>query len=182
MWFGATAALVLTGIAIQIPVAANSTHGFFHGAFAALNVFAFFTVQSNLIVGATCLLLAVRLERASEVFDVFRLIGVVAISVTGIVYHVALAGLFDLDSWALAADMILHTAVPILVVVGWLFYGPRGRTSRRVARYALLFPLGYMTFTVIRGAFRVAYDDLFNNVPAQKALTDAVTKANALIK
>ncbi len=45
------------------------------------NAFAFFTVQSNLLVGIATLLLAVRLERSSAVFGVLRLAGLVAITV-----------------------------------------------------------------------------------------------------
>lgn len=153
LWFGATALLVLVGVVISVPVAAraDSPPAFFTGTAAAFNVFAFFTVQSNLIVGVTCLLLAIKLERTSIVFRVARLIGVVAIAVTGLVYHVALRGLLDLDSWALAADMILHTVVPIVAVVGWLRFGPRGLTSKTVVRWTMVFPAVYMVFTMIRG-------------------------------
>ena len=62
--------------------------------------FAFFTVQANLLVGATTLLLAIRLDRSSLVFGTFRLIGLVAITVTGIVYHVALSSLLTLQATA----------------------------------------------------------------------------------
>jgi hypothetical protein len=114
-------------------------------------VFAFFTVRSNLIVGATCLLLAIKLDRRSIVFRVARLIGVVAITVTGIIYHVALRGLLDLDTWGLAADTIVHTVVPIVAVIGWLRFGPRGWTSKTVVRATMVFPAFYMLFTMIRG-------------------------------
>ncbi|MFC7448247.1 Pr6Pr family membrane protein [Rhodococcus daqingensis] len=117
----------------------------------ALNVFAFFTIQSNLIVGATSLLLAVNPNRASTVFSVFRLTGLVAITVTGIVTYVALDGLLVFDTWALTADKLLHVVVPIMAVVGWLAFGPRGLTSPRVVKLAVLFPLAYMLFTAIRG-------------------------------
>jgi hypothetical protein len=92
--FGATALAVLVGLAIQVPVAANATMGFFDTPLArALNVFAFFTVLSNLIVAVTCGLLAVGRGRPSTVFDTARLIGVVAITITGIVYHSVLSDL-----------------------------------------------------------------------------------------
>ncbi|MFG1783608.1 Pr6Pr family membrane protein [Rhodococcus oryzae] len=117
----------------------------------ALNVFAFFTIQSNLIVGATSLLLAINPNRSSTVFSVFRLTGLVAITVTGIVTYVALDGLLVFDTWALTADKLLHVAVPIMAVVGWLAFGPRGLTSPRVVKLAVLFPLAYMLFTAIRG-------------------------------
>jgi hypothetical protein len=51
-----------------------------------------------IIVGATTLLLAGRLDRSSTVFRVFRLAGVVQIAVTGIVYHFAF-GATKLDTW-----------------------------------------------------------------------------------
>ncbi len=85
------------------------------------------------------------------VFRVFRLIGLVAITVTGIVFHVALSGLFDLESWALASDKLLHLVVPVMAVVGWLAFGPRGLTSARVAKLTVIFPVCYMIFTIIRG-------------------------------
>ncbi len=115
----------------------------------ALNNFAFFTTQSNLIVGGTCL--AINPNRSSIVFRVFRLTGLVAIAVTGIVFHVSLSGLLELDSWALASDRLLHAVVPVMAIVGWLAFGPRGLTSGRIAKLTVIYPLAYMAFTMIRG-------------------------------
>lgn len=162
-WFAVTAACVAVGVVMQVvlawqnhmPLVAGT--GELYEKFGgsplgrALNVFAFFTVESNLIVGGTCLLLAIDSDRSSTVFRVFRLIGLVAITVTGIVFHVALSDLFELDTWALAADRLLHLVVPIMAVVGWLAFGPRGLISPRVVKLTVLFPLAYMIFTVIRG-------------------------------
>ena len=151
-WFAATAACVLAGIVIQLFVSADSPQ-FFGGSPVnrALNVFAFFTIQSNIIVGVTSLLLAVNPERSSTLFATFRLTGVVAITVTFVVFHVALSRLLRLDSWAQAANQLQHTIVPVLAVVGWLAYGPRGLTAARIARLTVIFPLGYLIFTIIRG-------------------------------
>jgi hypothetical protein len=151
-WFATTAACVAAGVVIQFLVTAADTTKFGDSYLArGLNIFAFFTVQSNLIVGATALLLALNPARSSTAFKVFRLIGLVAITVTFIVFHVALSHLLDLDSWAQTANQLLHTIVPVLTVVGWVAFGPRGLTSARVAKLTVLFPLAYMAFTVIRG-------------------------------
>ncbi|HEY6379051.1 MAG TPA: Pr6Pr family membrane protein [Candidatus Dormibacteraeota bacterium] len=131
-----------------------------------LNVFAFFTVWSNVLVGVTTLLLALDLERPSTVFCTLRLIGVAAITVTFLVYHVALAHLLDLDSWALVAETILHTGVPILTIAGWLMFGPRGMTSTRVVQLTALFPATYMVFAVFRGAITGFYPYPFADVGA----------------
>jgi hypothetical protein len=151
-FFALTAACVLIGVVVQLIVSAND-ESVFGGSAAgrAFNIFAFFTVQSNVIVGVTSLMLASRVDRSSTVFKVFRLIGVVAITVTGIVFHVVLSGLLDLDTWAQVANQFLHTVVPILALVGWLTFGPRGLTSGFVVRWTVAFPLLYMVFTAVRG-------------------------------
>jgi len=151
-WFGATALAVFAGVVIQLFVSAHN-EGVFGGSpwGRALNVFAFFTIQSNLIVGITTLLLALNPTRSSMVFGVFRLMGLVAITVTFVVFHVALSHLLDLDTWAQTANQLLHTVVPVLAVVGWLMFGPRALTSTRIAKLTIVFPVGYMIGTLIRG-------------------------------
>ena len=159
VWFATTATAVAVGIVIGLVLSAqnptfvvDSEELVRFGGSAltrALNNFAFFTTQSNLIVGGTCLLLALNPSRSSTVFRVFRLIGLVAINVTFIVFHTALSGLVDLDTWAKTADTLVHTVVPIMAVAGWIMFGPRGLTSARVAKLTVIYPLAYMLFTVI---------------------------------
>jgi len=164
-WFAATALCVLVGVVVQLFVAADFTGGHFHDPTSrVLNVFVFFTIQSNLIVGVTTLLLALKLERTSMWFRVFRLMGLVGITVTGIVYHVAIRAFLELDSWGLFADHLLHTVVPVLAIVGWLVFGPRGLTSVRVAALTVLFPLVWFVFTLIRGAIIDWYPYTFIDV------------------
>jgi hypothetical protein len=152
-WFGLTAAAVAFGIVVNVAVAATATGGFFTTAAGRVfNVFCFFTIQSSLIVGVTCLLLAIDGGRTSTMFDTFRLIGIVAITITGVVYHAALRSLFDLESWALLGDVTVHTVVPFLAVGTWIVFGPRGRTSRRIMWLSLLFPVFWFVFALIRGA------------------------------
>jgi hypothetical protein len=152
-WFGLTAAAVAFGIVVNVAVAATTTGGFFTTAAGRVfNVFCFFTIQSNLIVGITCLLLAIDPGWTSTTFDIFRLIGIVAITITGVVYHAALRSLFDLESWALVGDVTVHTVVPALAVGTWIVFGPRGRTSRRIMWLSLLFPVFWFVFALTRGA------------------------------
>jgi hypothetical protein len=150
--FGLTAALVLVGSVVQIEVVVTADEAVFDGTAARLfNMFCFFTVQSNVIVGVTCALLAWRLDRASTPFRVFRLAGVLDIAVTGVVYHVALADLHELDGKAAVADQLLHSVVPALAVAGWIVFGPRGLVDLRTIATAALVPLAWLVFTLIRG-------------------------------
>jgi len=167
IWFGATAFVALGGLLVQLLVVADYTEGFFDStAERVLNVFAFFTIQSNIIVGITCVLLAVNPDRSSTVFRVFRLAGVDAITITGIVYHSVLAQLLDLESWALVADHALHTISPIMAVVGWLMFGPRGLISPRIVWLSAIFPVCWCIFTLVRGEMVGFYPYPFIDVGA----------------
>jgi hypothetical protein len=152
VWFAVTALCVVAGVALSV-VSAVQTPGHFHsGTARGFNTFAFFTIQSNLLVGATTLLLAIRPDRSSLVFGTFRLIGLVAITVTGIVYHVALASLLSLAGLHQLANQLVHTVVPLLTVIGWLVAGPRGQATARAAWLSPIYPLAWLAFTLIRGA------------------------------
>ena len=152
VWFGITAAVVFFGLGLQVVVAIRNPVGHFHGALArTFNVFCYFTTESNLIVAITCLLLAIRLSRPSLVFQVFRLDGVLAITVTFVVFHKVLAPFQELSGGAAVADTILHTVSPILCVVGWLVFGPRGVLNRRVVGWSLAWPVAWLVFTLVRG-------------------------------
>ena len=113
---------------------------------------------------SSTLLLALRLDRRSTTFRTSRLAGLVTITVTGVVYHVALAWILDLDGIHQLANQLVHTVVPLLSVIRWLIFGPRGQTSRRAACVSVLYPLCWLVFTLIRGAVISWYPYPFINV------------------
>jgi len=173
-WFGATALCAATGTGVSVYVAVRGPGHFSSGVERGFNTFAFFTIISNLIAGGVSLLLAVSPRVNSLVFATFRLSGLVMITVTGIVFHVALARLLDLDGVAEFGNQFVHTVVPVLTVAGWLLYGPRGLTSARVAWLSVLIPLAWLAFTLIRGAVIHWYPYPFLDV-------DAIGYAKALL-
>ncbi|GAA1635501.1 Pr6Pr family membrane protein [Kribbella alba] len=165
-WFGVTALAVAVGIVVQLVVTATTTEGFFpDNPDRVFNVFAYFTIQSNLLLGGSCLLLAIDPDRwHSMVFKTLRLNGVLCIAVTGIVYHLVLAGSDTLSGGAAVANFFVHTLTPVLGVVGWLIFGPRGQTDSRVVGWSLVFPLLWLAFTLIRGEGTGFYPYPFMNV------------------
>ena len=52
---------------------------------------------------------------------------VVGVILAVVNYHAILADDQDLHGFAQVADVLLHTVVPALAMVGWLVFGPRGR-------------------------------------------------------
>jgi hypothetical protein len=153
IWSGVTALAVFFGVLIQLLVTGTSNgDGFYQeNPERVLNVFAYFTIQSNLLLGGTCLLLALGLGRESTLFKTLRLNGVLCIAVTGIVYHLVLAGSDSLSGWAWVANFIIHTVTPLLGVLGWLLTGPRGQTDRGIVAWSVVYPLLWVAFTLIRG-------------------------------
>ncbi|HEX4018477.1 MAG TPA: Pr6Pr family membrane protein [Frankiaceae bacterium] len=151
-FFGLNGLVVLVGMIIQLSVSAGLKGTQFHSPGARIfNVFCYFTVWSNIAVGVTTGMLAWRLERPSEVFRVVRLAGLISITITFVLFHIALAHLQELQGSAKVADTLLHTVCPIMALVGWLAFGPRGMLSPHVVLPSLLFAGTWMVFALIRG-------------------------------
>jgi len=158
--FGLTALCVLAGVLLSVLTSATMADaGLASPVARGFNVFSYFTTQSNLIVGITCLVLALRRPRPldtadghSTLFRVFRLDGLVMILVTAIVFHTVLAGLLDLSGWPAVGNQLVHTVVPILALLGWLLFGPRGLVSWRIVGLSVVYPILWVVFTLVRGA------------------------------
>ena len=165
IWFGATAVVVATGVLVQVGVTADSTTGFFDERWERVaNIFAFFTIQSNLLVMITSAALALGRTPERTFARVARLTAVIAITLTFVVFHAVLRDLQDLTGDAAFADFLLHTVSPVMCVIGWLAFGPRGRTSPRTAALTMVFLLAWGTFTLIRGEIVGWYPYPFMNV------------------
>ncbi len=75
------------------------------------------------------------------------------ITLTGVIYALVLAPLWDPTGWQRVADETLHYTVPILAVVSYLLAGPRPRFSARTLWASVSIPLVYITYTLIRSPF-----------------------------
>ena len=152
-WFALNALVVAVALAIQIPITAGAADGAFFTTPAARvgNLFTFFTILSNILVAVVCVALVLR-RRDSVPFAVAWLDALLGITVTGIVYNTVLAGLRDLRGAEYLADRLFHTVSPLMFVLGWLLFGPRGLVRRRVVALALVYPLAWLAFTLVRGA------------------------------
>ena len=113
--------------------------------------FAYFTIQSNLLVAVVSTALAREPALDRPAWRVVRLAGLVGITVTGIVHFFLLRPLLDLDGADWVADKMLHMVVPVLALAAWAWVGPRPRFAAREAAYALCWPLAWLAWTLVVG-------------------------------
>ena len=111
--------------------------------------FAYFTIQSNLLVAVVSTVLARDPALDRPGWRVVRLAGLMGITVTGLVHFFLLRPLLDLDGADWVADKLLHMVVPVLALVAWAWCGPRPRVVVREAAYAFCWPLAWLGWTLV---------------------------------
>jgi hypothetical protein len=162
-WHGVIAAAVCVAIVLQIVIAVRVsgtphevTAGVLRGSSLAgriIRVLSFFTIQSNLLSGLISASLALRPRRDGPLWRAVRLAALVGITVTGIVYSTVLAAIHQPNGTAeTVVNIVVHYVVPVMMVVGWLAFGPRPRVNRRTVAWSLLFPVLWLAYTLVRGA------------------------------
>ena len=116
-----------------------------------VNLFSYFTIESNVLVLVAAALIAARPDRGGTAFGILRLGGLTAITITGIVYATILAGNTDFSGVEWWYDKIFHYVVPALSVLGFLLFRPRTRLDRS-ALWFLVWPLAWLAYTLVRAA------------------------------
>jgi hypothetical protein len=112
----------------------------------------YLTIWSNILAALTAGALALNPQRDSKWWRALRLDAVVIVFGGGVVHFFFLRPLLHLHGADLLADRLLHIVVPLLVVVGWLLFGPRGQVGNAdIARFLVL-PIVWLGYTLARGA------------------------------
>ncbi len=160
--------LVIDGAATLLPDEAPSL------ATRLLRFVSYFTILSNVLVAVTAGR-AVRGLPDVRLWRALRLASVSGIAVTGLVHFALLRPLLDLDGASYVADTLLHVVVPVLAVVGWLAFGPRGVARRTDLLPSLAFPVAWLVWTLAAGAVTGWYPYPFLDVGGRGYVAVAVT-------
>jgi hypothetical protein len=112
----------------------------------------YLTIWFNVLVAATSATLAANPSRDGRAWRALRLDAVVIAVAGGLVHWFLLRPILDLQGADYIADKLLHVAVPLLALGGWLIYGPRGRIDGTDLITFLVVPAVWITYTLIRGA------------------------------
>ena len=143
-WHAATAAIALVALVGQTVLTVDAGR-------SLVNLFSYFTIESNVLVAITCVLLSVRPDRDGRMFGMLRLASLVGITVTGVVYATVLAGNVEMSGVEWWYDKAFHYVVPVMTVVGFLVLRPRTRLAWS-ALGGLAFPVAWVTYTLVRSA------------------------------
>ncbi|MFG1912499.1 Pr6Pr family membrane protein [Kribbella sp. NPDC048928] len=112
----------------------------------------YLTIWSNVLAAVVAATLALRPDRDGRWWRALRLDAVVILFGGGIVHWFFLRPLLDLHGADRVADKLLHVVVPLVVVVGWIVVGPRGRIGTSDLGRFLVLPVIWLVYTLVRGA------------------------------
>ncbi len=123
--------------------------------YRGLNLFSYFTVQSNLIAAVVFAFGAYARYRNKQLgswFSTLRGAAVLYMLVTAIVYALLLKNATNANT-ALAFDwknFILHEFMPFVIAIEWLLWPPRTTISPKKALVWLIFPVAWLVYTLLR--------------------------------
>lgn len=161
IWHGALAALIAFALIGQTILVLDKDA-------SLVNLFSYFTIQSNILVLIAAAAIALWPEREGTGWWLLRLAGLVGITVTGIVYSTILAGTTSFEGAAWWYDKIFHYAAPVIAILGFFLFTPRTRFAWRDLVF-VAWPVAWLAYTLIRGeavhpAFQIE-DGVFSDVP-----------------
>jgi hypothetical protein len=132
-----------------------------------VNFFSYFTILINIMAALALTLpwLAPR-SAAGRFFGAPTVRTGIAtyIIVVGTTYFLILRHLWAPQGWAFVADASLHYLMPVLFVLDWLLFVPKGTLRFKDALAWIPFPLAYMLWTFVYGALSGFYPYPFVDV------------------
>lgn len=118
-----------------------------------LSVLNYYTLQSNLLCLIYFSAAAVfSARRRDTLLPVFKGAVVMGITVTGLVYHIMLAGSFQMQGTMAISNLLLHYVVPVMSVSDWVLFDKKGRYTWRSPYLWVILPNAYFLHAVIRVA------------------------------
>lgn len=160
---------ILAGVAVVIGLSAQITQHIVADAFIPERYFSYFTIQTSLINIAVLILAGIhgfQSPRDSRNWSAIRAHIVAYGVITGIVYNVLLrdipvaAGSPVLPQWP---NEITHVWIPLYLMLDWLLNPHRSRLTWKASAVGVLFPLAWLTGSLLRGYLTGWYPYSFMN-------------------
>lgn len=159
-WYAVLALLIAAALVVQVVLIvqggtdANSGET---GAVAPLGtrlvrLASFFTIESNVLVLALAVSLALRPGRDGRLWRVLHIDALLGIAITGVVFASVLAAIVDPTGLASVVNVVFHYVAPVATVLGWLLFGPRPRVDPAALFGAAVWPVAWIAWTFLHGA------------------------------
>jgi hypothetical protein len=121
--------------------------------------FAYFSIVTAIVAGVALTVSGIFMlsgKPETKRLEIIRLSLAVALVVVGVVYHLLLADAApdarDIGYvWPVLPNQIIHTYVPMLIVVDYLLSIKGYAIKLRAALWVAVFPLAWLVFSLIRG-------------------------------
>ena len=121
----------------------------------------YFTTWSLLVAAVVTTLLAIDPGRDGRALRAARLASILMLTVTVVATAIALPVWLSwggvLAGWQVVLQVLRHAAAPLLTLLVWVVVGPRGWADRSTTLWSLAIPLGWIAWTLGRGAVVHAY-------------------------
>ena len=130
-----------------------------HNLFRPSEYFSYFSITSCLLTAVVLTLSAIQLTRGqaeTKLLSLSRLTMAVSMVIVGVIYNALLRG-GDPDprdvgyAWPVLPNEVVHTYVPILIFIEWLFTRTTIALKINQAFWVLVYPLTWLGFSIIRG-------------------------------
>ena len=129
-----------------------------------LRFFSYFTIQSNLLAAGTALTLIGKPDRDGRTWRIIRVAAIIGMTVTFVVYMIALRPIVHLIGVAKLTDIGFHYVAPVMTVAGWLAFGPWPRIDTESLIRHLAWPVSYLIYILVLGAISGWYPYPFVDV------------------
>ncbi|HBD93413.1 MAG: hypothetical protein A2015_05455 [Spirochaetes bacterium GWF1_31_7] len=132
----------ITGVVLEI--------SFQKGPFTGLNIFSYFTIQSNIIVALILMLNIVNRANPPRWLVTLKSGATIWILVTGLVFHFLLSKIYHPVGVLLASNILLHYIVPIGMQFNWLIFEPKGNYRHSDTLLWIGYPVLFAFLSLLR--------------------------------
>lgn len=144
-----------------------------------IRFFTFFTILTNLLVALYFSYKIFSFTNNLSIFNKKSALTAITtfILIVGLVYQFILRGIWEPQGMQRIVDELLHSVIPLFVLVYWIVFSEKGKINFRDTAVWLLYPLIYFILVLIRGHFSNYYPYPFLNVSAigiEKVLLNSV--------
>lgn len=130
-----------------------------HNLFRPTEYFTFFTITSCLLTGVALVVSGLRVIRnqdETKFLTLFRLTMTASMVIVGVIYNALLSDAApdtrDIGyDWPVLPNQMLHTYMPILVLLEWLLTRTALPLKIKTSFWVLVYPLTWLTFAITRG-------------------------------